>query len=259
MSFKETVVARRTAIALLDYWCLVLLIALPIPFPIDKEILLPAVVAGGLPVFAWASILLWRSGRASGQTLAYNDELTGIGNRRAFVARAKQLLKRRQIGSVALALFDVDGLKAINDGCGHQAGDELIFMVGRKLAASHTSVYRIGGDEFAVLIDRSAGESLNSILSHLEPIDHQFESCGHVHRICLSYGHASSHAGESMESMFARADARLRQCKRRLYSAGELPERRYGQGVEDAPTGSWAYMPLASLAEARRARASGDS
>jgi diguanylate cyclase (GGDEF)-like protein len=259
LSVKQTVVARRTAIALLDYWFVVLLMTLPINFPLDKDIMLPVTVAAALPIFVWASILLWRSGQASGSTLAFNDELTGIGNRRAFVARAKQLLRRRQIGSVALALFDVDGLKSINDACGHQAGDELIALVAHKLAGSHPSVYRIGGDEFAVLIDRSAGESLNSILGHLEPFNHQFAACGHLHKVCLSYGHASSHAGESMETMFARADARLRQCKRRLYSGGDLPERRYARGTDDSTTASWTYAPLASLAEARRARASGES
>ncbi len=258
MSLTETVVARRTAIALLDYWFLVLILASPVAMPFNKAIVLPIVIAAALPGFALASILLWRSGRAQGETLAYHDELTGIGNRRAFVARTRSLLKRRKIGAVALALLDVDGLKSVNDGCGHQAGDELIASLGQRLSDHHESVYRIGGDEFAVVIDRDSGESLTSILPHLEPFDQLFVTCGHMHRVCISYGQASSHPGETLESLFARADARLRQCKRRLYASGDLPDRRHATRVAEDPNFGWSHTPVASLPEARRARASGE-
>ena len=247
------------AIAILDYWCLVLIISSPLPLPIDKAIVLPIAIAIALPGFAFAAILLWRGGRAQGESLALHDDLTGIGNRRAFVARTRYLLKQRKIGAVVLALLDVDGLKAVNDRCGHQAGDELISLIGQRLSDSHESVYRIGGDEFAIVIDRAAGESLTAILPHLVPFDQRFETCGHTHRICISYGQASSHPGESLESLFARADARLRQCKRHLYLNGEVVERkRYSRGVEDSTTAAWTYAPIASLQEERRARASGE-
>ena len=247
------------AISLLGYWCSVLILSSPIPFPVDKAVVLPIAIAIALPGFAFAAMLLCRGGRAQGESLAFHDELTGIGNRRAFVARTRSLLKRRKIGAVVLALLDVDGLKAVNDRCGHQAGDELISLIGQRLSDSHDSAYRIGGDEFAVVIDRTGGETLTAILPHLEPFDQRFETCGHTHRICISYGQASSHPGESLESLFARADARLRQCKRRLYADGEISERRrYSRGVADATTAAWTYAPITSLQEARRARAGGE-
>jgi len=93
--------------------------------------------------------------------LAATDSLTGLGNRRALnadlVSAVKQLTAER---TATLALFDLDGFKQYNDTYGHPAGDALLARMGAKLAESvsdHGRAYRLGGDEFCVLIPR--GES----------------------------------------------------------------------------------------------------
>jgi diguanylate cyclase (GGDEF)-like protein len=158
--------------------------------------------------------------------MAYRDELTTLGNRRAFNDRIAEVGTEQRGGSIGLVLFDVDALKSLNEACGHQAGDELLAVVGRRLASVNGDAYRIGGDEFAVVIDRNAGQSALPALRRLEPFNAAFLTCGHSHEVRLSFGFASALLDETFPQLFARADQRLRQFKRDLYSNGALPDRR---------------------------------
>ncbi|HWT95529.1 MAG TPA: diguanylate cyclase, partial [Solirubrobacteraceae bacterium] len=83
---------------------------------------------------------------------ALTDELTGLGNRRRLL---------RDLGTVetaTVALFDLDGFKTYNDAYGHPAGDALLSALGARLAEAtdgHGRAYRLGGDEFCVLVTAS--------------------------------------------------------------------------------------------------------
>jgi diguanylate cyclase (GGDEF)-like protein len=88
------------------------------------------------------------------------DGLTGLGNHRAFQDEMARQLEdaKRQNTPLALLLFDVDGLKAVNDERGHAAGDRLLVAVGQVTAAimrRNDRAFRVGGDEFAVLLPGS--------------------------------------------------------------------------------------------------------
>jgi diguanylate cyclase (GGDEF)-like protein len=84
---------------------------------------------------------------------ANTDGLTGLPNRAAFNT-AMATVDCSQPGNWALFLIDLDGFKAVNDTYGHHAGDRLLVQVGQRLAqmAAPDTVFRIGGDEFAVLV-----------------------------------------------------------------------------------------------------------
>ncbi|HWI66537.1 MAG TPA: EAL domain-containing protein [Symbiobacteriaceae bacterium] len=89
---------------------------------------------------------------------AYHDALTGLANRVLFHDYLSRTLEvQRQAGRpVAILFLDLDGFKTVNDSLGHQAGDQLLLEVARKLRRSvgsmSESIARLGGDEFAVLL-----------------------------------------------------------------------------------------------------------
>jgi diguanylate cyclase (GGDEF)-like protein len=92
--------------------------------------------------------------------LAFTDPLTGLGNRRALLRDLEAALAS---GGTAgkLVLLDLDGFKRYNDAYGHPAGDELLSRLGGKLdatVAERGRSYRLGGDEFCVLLSASAGD-----------------------------------------------------------------------------------------------------
>jgi diguanylate cyclase (GGDEF)-like protein len=95
--------------------------------------------------------------------LAFEDSLTGLANRRALDERleAEVTAALADERDLALVLCDVDNLKDINDGAGHQAGDAALVRVAQVLSAvagdsGHNMVARLGGDEFCLLL-RGAG------------------------------------------------------------------------------------------------------
>ncbi|WP_249395937.1 GGDEF domain-containing protein [Deinococcus sp. QL22] len=87
------------------------------------------------------------------QRLAYLDSLTGLGNRRAFDLQLAQ--DTQAVQATRLFVLDLNDFKQVNDARGHAAGDALLAQVGACLNAlvqGGGHAYRIGGDEFAVLI-----------------------------------------------------------------------------------------------------------
>jgi diguanylate cyclase (GGDEF)-like protein len=94
--------------------------------------------------------------------LALTDEPTGLGNRRRLLGDLEQAIAEGTDHSPsALAMFDLDGFKAYNDTHGHPAGDALLARLGARLGATFAgsgAAYRLGGDEFCVLLHRSPAE-----------------------------------------------------------------------------------------------------
>jgi diguanylate cyclase len=126
--------------------------------------------------------LLRTQGRLSYQAL--HDALTGLPNRVLVIDRAEQMLARaRRAGKPVAALYvDIDGFKHVNDSLGHATGDELLRVVGSRLAEvvrEADTVGRLGGDEFVVLLEdltldagpELAAERICEVLS--QPIDLQ--------------------------------------------------------------------------------------
>jgi diguanylate cyclase (GGDEF)-like protein len=89
--------------------------------------------------------------------LAYQDGLTGIGNRTAFKEKIDALDHQQlETASVGIVMFDVNDLKFVNDHLGHAMGDEMITqsakVISQSFAPYQGNCYRIGGDEFAVIL-----------------------------------------------------------------------------------------------------------
>ncbi len=100
-----------------------------------------------------------------------HDHLTGLANRRLFLERLGQELKRsRRHPEVTFAVLfmDLDQFKVVNDSLGHSFGDQLLISVGRRLQQnlrSGDTVARFGGDEFAVLLDDLESEDSARVLA----------------------------------------------------------------------------------------------
>ena len=88
---------------------------------------------------------------------AATDALTGLGNRRSLTRDLERAVSGRS-GTAVLALYDLDGFKHYNDSFGHPAGDALLRRLGSKLA-EHVdgAAYRMGGDEFCILLPLDGG------------------------------------------------------------------------------------------------------
>ncbi|HKW34663.1 MAG TPA: GGDEF domain-containing protein [Candidatus Acidoferrum sp.] len=104
--------------------------------------------------------------------LALKDELTGLYNRRGFLALAERQLKlaRRSGRSLLLFFIDVDGLKEINDVFGHGEGDAALKCAAEALETTFRDsdvIARFGGDEFAVLAIEASGQSEATIRERL--------------------------------------------------------------------------------------------
>lgn len=104
--------------------------------------------------------------------LARRDELTGVGNYRALYERLAEEISRhhRHAREFALVLLDLDGFKQINEEHGHLEGDRLLAEIGRALheeVRREDSVFRQGGDEFAVIVPEAGAEEADEVAARL--------------------------------------------------------------------------------------------
>ena len=96
------------------------------------------------------------------ERLAYTDNLTGLGNRPAFIRNLDERFARDSDTPICLLLVDIDNFKRINDSLGHQTGDKLLVSLARRLRNSLSpggSLARFASNEFAVLLDNTDMES----------------------------------------------------------------------------------------------------
>lgn len=123
--------------------------------------------------FSWAtskSASLLRRQKQAIEKIARTDVLTGTLNRRAFNDELQKLPGTDDKCCITLALFDLDGFKAINDQFGHDAGDSILTTVGRRLQQelpSNAKLFRLGGDEFAILCQSTCGTKVDQDLAEL--------------------------------------------------------------------------------------------
>ncbi|MDZ3994314.1 hypothetical protein PspTeo4_32872 [Pseudomonas sp. Teo4] len=127
--------------------------------------------------------------------LAHHDPLTALPNRLLFNDRAEQALSAAQANKrgCALLLLDLDHFQSINDGLGHTIGDQLLKLVGERLAevlGSGVTLARLGGDEFGVLYEncQQVGQAGKLAQSIIERMREPFTFDGHRLFISASLG-----------------------------------------------------------------------
>jgi diguanylate cyclase (GGDEF)-like protein len=185
---------------------------------------LAAGLAAGTIVVALARMIVsFRdvSNLAHSHRLALTDELTGLGNRRAFYERVERMLAADPHLEGALLLLDLDRFKEVNDSLGHHAGDNLLCSVAERIQAclqgANDVLARLGGDEFAVFllsVDPEGAESVaRRIKTALAP---PFSVDGITVRVEASVGVALLPAhGYEVSTLLRRADIAMYQAKAR--------------------------------------------
>jgi diguanylate cyclase (GGDEF)-like protein len=134
------------------------------------------------------------------------DPLTGLLNRRVFERDLSRELGRvlRHGGTFSVVMLDLDGLKGVNDSLGHAVGDAHLRALGSAMQSctrSEDSAYRIGGDEFALVLPAAWGEQNDGVMDRLAAAALPAR---------FSWGAASCPAdGSSTAAVVAAADARL--------------------------------------------------
>ena len=136
---------------------------------------------------------------------AFHDALTGLANRALFADRLEHALARtdRLATPVAVLFVDLDDFKAVNDGAGHSAGDELLVAVADRLRGvlrPSDTIARLGGDEFAVLIEDGADPARTAATADrlLSALSEPFAAGGTDEqvRVTASVGIATGAAGQ---------------------------------------------------------------
>lgn len=170
-------------------------------------------------------IILRRERRIESELLerhknALHDELTGLKNRRALREDHTLLEEKRASGTLAVVQMDLNGLKSINDGLGHQAGDELITSAATCMTQAMRGfgeLYRTGGDEFIAILSCDAA-TLGRILSDLDIRCTEWHGT-QIDGISLSKGISlsSENPGADLDELIALADQKMYEEKRRYH------------------------------------------
>jgi diguanylate cyclase (GGDEF)-like protein/PAS domain S-box-containing protein len=108
------------------------------------------------------------------ERLAYSDNLTGLGNRYAFIRALEARFGERGQPAISLLLVDIDNFKRINDSLGHQTGDKLLVSLAKRLRNSlstHGILARFASNEFAILLSSNAEDSQAIALQVLQTLD----------------------------------------------------------------------------------------
>lgn len=152
--------------------------------------------------------------------LANMDSLVPVANRRGLVTQLDMMIARHERhGTPAALLFvDVDGLKALNDAFGHAAGDAALVHLTEMMVSSVRQtdmVARIGGDEFAILLDHanetSAQETAARLADRVAGCEFCFE--GKCLPLSIAIGFTQVQPGDSPVAVLDRADEAMYQEK----------------------------------------------
>jgi two-component system cell cycle response regulator len=156
------------------------------------------------------------------ESLALEDPLTGLANRRLLPERVWMAIAhaRRNKSAMAVVYLDLDGFKEVNDTLGHAAGDVLLKSVADRLVGAvreEDTVARIGGDEFMIALWHVIGEEDTGLVASklIDVVAQPYELDGHTVTVTISAG-ASIYPvhGEDADSLMKSADGALYEAKR---------------------------------------------
>lgn len=150
---------------------------------------------------------------------AITDGLTGLFNRQylnGFLSLASDVS-----GMAGVIMLDINGLKQVNDQQGHQAGDRLIVNTVELIRSSVRAddlVFRVGGDEFVILIRGNEAVALERVAERLTAVS-ELSTYGDPDKPCFSFGVAWASEAPNLDRLMALADQRMYELKREFYNS----------------------------------------
>lgn len=156
--------------------------------------------------------------------LSYHDYLTGLYNRRFFEEELKRLDIKQNI-PLSIIIFDVNGLKLVNDSFGHDIGDLLLRNAAeaiQKACRKDDIIARLGGDEFVVLLPKTSEDETEKISKHIKEMASRVE-VGNI-ELSISYGYdTKTTVKQSIFEVIANAENHMYQHK--LYESSSMRSR----------------------------------
>jgi diguanylate cyclase (GGDEF)-like protein len=197
-----------------------------------EETILALAEAACLAAVGIGIVLLVRRLRASHEALwalARRDELTGVGNYRALHERLGTEIARHQRHGreFALVVLDLDGFKQVNERYGHLEGDRLLAEIGSSLreeVRGEDSVFRQGGDEFAVIVPEVNAEEAGEVAKRLRArVSQRGFGSDEMRPVMASTGYAMYPAdGRTVDELLGVADSDLLDAKHGARTRGAL-------------------------------------
>ena len=146
-------------------------------------------------------------------TLAYTDSLTGAKSKHAYVEMEEKMDKAiafKKISKFSIVVFDINGLKIMNDTLGHEAGDDYIKSCYKEIADVYqgVTVYRFGGDEFVAVL---GDENYNQRHELLEIFEKNIDKNVPLHKAIVSSGMADfdPKVDNTFRAVFIKADTEM--------------------------------------------------
>ena len=155
--------------------------------------------------------------------MANTDSLTGIRNKHAYTENEKIINRQIQEGeirNIGIIIGDINGLKYTNDTYGHVAGDQLIKDACTLICEyfKQGAVFRIGGDEFAVILQGRGFETMHEVI---DEVNHKVEENIKENSVVVSIGYSSFEPGDrQLKDVFERADKMMYERKQELKAMG---------------------------------------
>lgn len=185
------------------------------PVPLAPEIIITSMVSIPFILLCMGLLYVQRELQQKLTLLATTDMLTGLPNRRAFLARATEATEGGQSG--ALLLLDADHFKLINDTWGHSVGDVCLAAIAERLRRTlrpSDIVGRVGGEEFSVFLPGSTVAEAREIGERLcQSIAVEAEGAGRDLRVTLSIGATFGTSRTPLDRLMAQADHALYRAK----------------------------------------------
>jgi diguanylate cyclase (GGDEF)-like protein len=155
---------------------------------------------------------------AEAQYLAHTDPLTGLANRRRTMTQLDKCIARCEVEDrkLALIVFDIDHFKQVNDGHGHQVGDDVLVRVAdiaRGEVRASDLIGRTGGEEFVWMLPDASPEEATNAAERLRRAIESGSGKGGLPPVTASIGYAMWQAGDDAGALFGRADAALYEAK----------------------------------------------